>query len=40
MQAKAIVNGSPVVTTVMFRFRTLTKTGESDCTQTTSLLVK
>ncbi len=40
MQAKTVINGLPAATVVMFRFRVLTRTGKTDWSQPTSLLVK
>jgi hypothetical protein len=40
VQAKTIATGLPVGVTVMFRFRSVTKTGESDWSQPVALLVK
>jgi hypothetical protein len=40
LQAKTTVTGLPVGTSVLFRFRTVTKTGEGDWSQGISLLVR
>lgn len=40
LQAKTVINGLPVATNVTFRFRVLTKSGKSDWSNPTSLLVK
>ncbi len=40
LQAKTTISALPVATVVLFRFRALTKTGRSDWSQPTSLLVK
>jgi hypothetical protein len=40
LQAKTTVTGLPVGTSVLFRYRTLTKTGEGDWSQGLALLVK
>ena len=40
LQAKTTITGLPVGTSVLFRYRTLTKTGEGDWSQGLSLLVK
>ncbi len=40
LQAKTVINGLPVATNVMFRYRVLTKSGKSDWSNPTSLLVK
>lgn len=39
LQAKTAISGLPVGTTVQFRYRSVTKTGASDWSQPTSLLV-
>ena len=40
LQAKTTVTGLPVGTSVLFRYKTVTKTGEGDWSQGLSLLVK
>lgn len=40
LQARTVITGLPPGTTVLFRFRVLTKTGKSDWSVPTSLLVK
>jgi hypothetical protein len=39
LQAKTTITGLPVGTSVLFRYRTLTKTGEGDWSQGLALLV-
>jgi hypothetical protein len=40
LQARTTITGLPVATTCSFRFRTVTKTGESDWSQPVALVVK
>jgi hypothetical protein len=40
LQAKTVITGLPVSTTVQFRYRAVTKTGPTDWSQPTSLLIR
>jgi hypothetical protein len=40
LQARTLITGLPVATSCLFRYRAVTRTGESDWSQPTSLLVK